>query len=317
MQQTKYYIPYQFIDWSRRISQGVERNELIEDTNLISFSKGSIDVEIILTVLIDDQRDTLEDVFSIPTCPFQLAAKVDFEYGPTGLDSYLEVRKEVKKYLFFSFILSNREVKTYYHPNNDWYHDDFEKEGEGGQGIILPYSFLEISDGGDQNVNYQSDYHSLLLRNRGRGWFTRFSPPKVSQLETLLEEFLVNNNRALDESVVDLMIRSHTISSVGRGQFFMNIISMFSCFDELLGQSVRAGTFGNEDLLERFQFFRHAIAHPDTHRIRKRGNKYVATKYADSQGNSLPSPEQKKFDIDDLEEVRVRLIDEVLNEIGV
>lgn len=310
----KYIIPHKFVNWkSEEIESGLERNIPIEDKKLISFQEDSIKVDLELTTLDDEQRETLTQNFSISTNPFQVAIKTEYKYNTSDTPSFGEVKSMVKKYCVFSLILANREVERYYHEYGSWERGDFERSGEGGQGVILPYSFLELSEEGGLNTYYQSDYENLVLTNNGNvKWFSKFTSQKISKLEELLEEFLVNENNLLDESIVDMIIRTHTISSISRGQFFMNVISMFSCFDELLGQNTRAGIFGNEDLLERFMNFRHAIAHPDTHRFEKDGRGYIATKNVDNE-----NPEKTKFDVDDLEEVRVRLIDEICDELDV
>jgi hypothetical protein len=314
----KYIIPHKFASWKREeIGSGLERNIPIEDEELISFQEDSVKVDLELTTLDNEQRETLEETFSISTNPFQVAIKTEYKYNPSDTPSFEKVKSKVKKYCVFSLILANREIERYYHEYGSWEREEFERSGEGGQGVILPYSFLELSEDGGLNTYYQSDYENLVLANSGNiKWFTKFTSQKISKLEDFLDEFLINGNNVLAESIVNMIIRTHTISSVSRGQFFMNVISMFSCFDELLGQNTRAGIFGNENLLERFMNFRHAIAHPDTHRIEKDGRGYIATKYID-HGNPLRPPEKTKFDIDDLEEVRVRLIDEICDDLNI
>lgn len=315
----KYIIPHKFAYWNREENENsiTGRNTPLEDKSLISFEENNVQVDLELTALDDNQRETLLDNFSISTNPFQIAIRTEYEYSSSDISKLEKVKRRVKKYCVFSLILANREVERYYHEHGSWDIGEFERGGEGGQGVILPYSFLELSEEGSLNTYYQSDYENLVLANNGNvKWFSKFTSQKISKLEDFLDEFLINGNNVLAENIVNMIIRTHTISSISRGQFFMNVISMFSCFDELLGQNTRAGIFGNEDLLQRFMNFRHAIAHPDTHRIEKDGKGYIATKYVD-HGNPVRPPEKTKFDVDDLEDVRVRLIDEICDELDV
>lgn len=312
MDNTQYIIPKQLVRFEREDTGRVNKNVNKDDRELLKLKQDDISVQITLTTLSENQQAVLQDQWSIQTCPFQIAVELDFEYDQSNLIEFEKVRKEVRKYTVLSLILSNREVECYYH-QGDWKVSEFDYQGEGGQGTILPYSFISLSGDDKLNLYYESSFENMVTE---KGFYSRFTKQKSNRLKKILNR-LLNDGTSIETNLVNLVNRTHTISAVNNGEFYMNVITLFSCFEGLLGQSKRIDLSDKNSVFDRFQSCRHAIAHLDDHSIEYEDREYTIKKHRNRQGKKLSPPDTVTFDIDDFEDTRVLFIDELLDEIGV
>lgn len=299
MSDTKYIVPLDFVR-----TQGKFTSKPFNE-KLVSFSKNSVNYELSLVNLTEDQRENLKE-FPIPTSSSQIAIKVEADTpGPMEMD---ESFFDVKMYVVFALILANREIERMFYD-----YGSFSDYDRGGQGDILPYAFVQLQD--DMiNTYYQSDYESLT---RNYGFYSKFSPSKVDRLRELLEILLVNQNRDVAEVIVKLVIRAHTVSSVKGAQLYMNTITLFSCFESLFGTSQRRELCDSVDFLSKLQFVRHSIAHPNDFDLIRKGKSCIAVKHYDRHGKKMKPPIMRELTIEELEMSRVVLIDKLCERLGV
>ena len=299
MGKKKFIVP---VDFVRPTGEFTEEPR---DRKLVEFFRGSLDYSITATTIEEEQRNDLED-FPIPTSEAQMVIKVDSNAEMER--RYMEDFREIKKMVVFGLILANRNPDGVFHE-----YGEFNHYGRSGQGDILPYAFVQLDNEGRINTYYQSDYETL---SRNLGFYSKFGSRKLDVFEEILELLLVNQDQSLDEALIKLMIRIHTLSSVKGGQIYMNIICLFSCLENLFGYSQRKDLCENVAPLGKLNFVRNGIAHPDEYDLIRKSKKVIAVKHS-HHGNKLNPPKKKELTIDDLEISRIILIDKILDKLEI
>jgi len=286
------------------IEHDIYRCESIQEQEILSFTKSGFIVKIYLSPLPEGQIHTLRDHFGFLFNEHQIALKLITKYDAAKYSDYVYFEISMRLHIIFSIILANKDIKLYYYQ-----YGRFSLQGVGGQGVFLPYSFIKLTEQGGINLYYQSSYERMTEKN---SFFSRFEQDEIDRLKNLLNKLLVEENRDIPDPTVQMFIHIHTLSWIPKGLFYPAVITLFSCFESLLGKSNRQRLFSSDSLLKRFESFRHAIAHLDNHTLFQRGKSYTATKFKNKSGQILPTPISVTFNIDDLEHVRVKLIEEIL-----
>ena len=341
MQEKTYYvIPQDLIRYKRVPIEGLEdldnnpmmKNVPLSDEELLTLNNDTLEIKIKLTTLGETKRNLLQEHFSIKVIPFQLAFKVTIKAEDVHSRSVNEFESELRQYLIFSVILANKDMKIVYHENGHFDISEFSDMGNNGQGVFLPYSFIKLSEGGYINTYYQSDYDRTVKHSLR--YFSLFEEAEITALKELLRKFIINNDRPIKDPTVEMFIHCHTFSWIPKGLFFSAVVTLASCFESLLGRKKRLKLSNRDPLLRRFFEFRNSITHLDTHDMQHTNGGYVATKYLNKKflkqinlnlyfvdfsihifRNINNSTKKISLKIDDLEEVRKKLIEKIIEKL--
>jgi hypothetical protein len=153
--------------------------------------------------------------------------------------------------------------------------------------------------------------------------FSRFENSQIEIMQELLELLLVQKKRNISSPIEEMFIHVNTVSWVVEGFFYPALVTLFTCFESLLHKQHREQiadllhlTVGTPEyeLFSDLQKFRNGIAHNESHNICRVGANYVCTKIKNN-GVDLTTPIITNFDIEKLDKVRIRLIDDIIAKI--
>lgn len=307
-----YLIPQDIIGFNTLPINGLhdlDGNDFTEDVPLqeeniiqgnISKIKFCIDL-----ITLDLPNEQILSTHFIKVSSFQLAFKITLENRDVDSKKVREFESELRMYLIFSIILANKDIKVYY--NNGC---KFEMTRDNGLGTFLPYSFIKLTSEGHINTYYQSDYTRCIIMSSR--YFSRFENTEIAIIKKLLNKFILSRQRPFKEPTIEMFIHSHTFSWIPKGLFYPAIVILFSCFESLLGKKCRISLFKSDPLLSKFQAIRDAIPHLDGHDIRYNNRDYTVTQYKDQSEKELISPKITILNIDEIEDIRKRLIELIL-----
>lgn len=290
----------------------VMRNIPLSDEELLTFNNGTIELKIKIITLDETQRNFLKDNFSIKILPFQIGFKVTIKAEDVHSMDVQKFESEIRHYLILSMILANKDMQIVYHDPDHSYISEFSNMDANGQGVFLPYSFIKLTEDGYINTFYQSDYDRTVIKC-GR-YFSLFNQAKINILKELLRKFITNEDRPIKDPTIDMFIHCHTFSWIPKGLLYSAVVTLFGCFDSLLTKEGRIALCNSDSLLKRFEAFRNAISHLDGHTITYNNGIYTATQYRSLRGD-LPSPIVTTINIDEIEEVRKKLIEKIIERV--
>ena len=136
---------------------------------------------------------------------------------------------ELRKYLILAFILANKNINVYHYG-----YGTFTKTGTDGQGIFLPYAFINLTKDGLVNLYYESSYEKMTYTHS----YCRFEDNQISEMKRILELFFIDEKRNVSEPIEEMFIHSNTISWVVSGFFYPALVTLFTCFESLLNKQI-------------------------------------------------------------------------------
>lgn len=234
-------------------------------------------VHLFLRNISKEEREYFENSLKIRLHEEQIV--FDVEMPELDWLKHIELSMDTVDKILFSLILSLEDIHTRY----DGSGGTCSLSGTDGLGSGLPLAIFRLSEEGinSYHVNDDSGF-------RTKETFIEYSKDQIEELKKTIKETQL---QSFDPFISSMLIHVHTLNWVKQANFILAAIILFSCFERVLekktGEQISHRITGlkrkEQDVLQRFQLLRNAIAHPSQYNITLKGKLYVVTRLSNGK----------------------------------